>query len=596
MAVFISYARDDQPAVATLRRHIEQSDREIWLDENLTGGQDWWDTILSRIRECDIFLYALSLSSLRSRACEAELEYAQALGRPILPVMVASVEVKLAPPSVADRQIVDYRTPTPATPVPAETYLSLRKALDEMPAPGELPDPLPDPPPVPTTYLHREWEQINDEDLTFAQQAALVAKLRSLLEGDDRPVAIELLRKLRARPDVAQQVARDIDDLLVEVVEVEPPPQPPPPPRLSARFHPNELRSRRAARFALEARNDGEKGVTATLALTKERGPLSLQVDPRTMDVGPNATETAAVRVTPRTPLVVGRRREHPVRVGIATTGFQPVVVEATFVQEPWIRPWVAIVGPVLVALLVAVLLILPSPADRYADAVLRDAPLAFWRFDDSGPEAADSSSQGGHDGSYRGGVTPGESGPFRGATAASFDGVTGWVSVPPMTLAGNFTIEAWVLIEGEVSAEDHVVGRERCGENLLFFVEKLTMFDPPGTTEEECENRPRSEGSGGVNNRVASGHVAVPGEWTHWVVVRSEDAVAIYRNGEPDSECPGDTTPSGACQLPQVEPFLITAIGQGNGRFLGGSLAEVAVYDRALRSQAVKAHFDAVR
>ena len=367
VAVFISYARDDRPAVETLRRHIETPKREVWLDEKLTGGQKWWDTILSRIRDCDVFLYALSLDSLDSRACQAELGYAQDLGRPILPVMVAPVAVQLAPRRIAEMQIVDYTTPTPDTPVSLESALSLRNALDEMPAAGELPDPLPDPPPVPISYMDRERELIDGEELSYAEQTVLVAKLRALLDRkDDRPVAIELLKKLRKRPDVAQQVVRDIDALLVDVAPHKPPPVVRPAPRLSAELHPEVGRSRAGARFELEARNHGGTRVTATLAVTQESGALSLEVHPGTMNVAPGATNRAAVRVKPRAPVLVGGSRKHPVRVAIGSAGSDPLVAEATFVQEPWVRPWQAIGGLLVAMVLVAVVLVWlmrgPSP------------------------------------------------------------------------------------------------------------------------------------------------------------------------------------------------------------------------------------------
>lgn len=194
MAVFISYARSDRLAVDVLRRHIELSQREVWLDERLTGGQAWWDSILSQVRSCEVFLYALSPDSLDSRACRVEFDYAEALARPILPVMVREVAVQLAPPRIANTQIVDYTSPT------AESAMSLRNALDAMPRPPSLPDPLPDEPPVPISYLDHYRALIEGEDLTYAQQTALLAKLHPRpSDEDDRPVVVDLLRKLELR-------------------------------------------------------------------------------------------------------------------------------------------------------------------------------------------------------------------------------------------------------------------------------------------------------------------------------------------------------------------------------------------------------------
>ena len=78
MRTFISYARQDQAAVEALNADLERARVDVWMDEELTGGESWWDTILEQIRSCDLYIFALSPNSLRSRACKAELEYALA--------------------------------------------------------------------------------------------------------------------------------------------------------------------------------------------------------------------------------------------------------------------------------------------------------------------------------------------------------------------------------------------------------------------------------------------------------------------------------------------------------------------------------------
>ncbi len=48
----------------------------VWLDEELSGGQVWWDEILAKIRECEALLFLVSPSSVESEACLLELHYA----------------------------------------------------------------------------------------------------------------------------------------------------------------------------------------------------------------------------------------------------------------------------------------------------------------------------------------------------------------------------------------------------------------------------------------------------------------------------------------------------------------------------------------
>ena len=108
MTVFISYARKDRDLVDVLAHDIERAKHQVWLDHDLTGGQDWWDTILAQIRDCRLFMFVLTPDSIRSKACLAELRYAADLGRPIVPVMVREVAVQLAPQVIARAHIVDY--------------------------------------------------------------------------------------------------------------------------------------------------------------------------------------------------------------------------------------------------------------------------------------------------------------------------------------------------------------------------------------------------------------------------------------------------------------------------------------------------------
>lgn len=42
--VFISYARSDAERVDTLVEGLRQLRYDAWVDEELTGGQAWWDT------------------------------------------------------------------------------------------------------------------------------------------------------------------------------------------------------------------------------------------------------------------------------------------------------------------------------------------------------------------------------------------------------------------------------------------------------------------------------------------------------------------------------------------------------------------------
>ena len=79
-------------------------------------------------------------------------------------------------------------------------------------------------------------------------------------------------------------------------------------------------------------------------------------------------------------------------------------------------------------------------PLSAYAQAVLADDPVAYWRFDEtSGVNARDFSGHG-HDATYIGGVHLGAGGAIAGDsdTAATFDGATGYRLATQPRFAGE--------------------------------------------------------------------------------------------------------------------------------------------------------------
>ena len=81
MGVFVSYSSLDKDAAARLSEDLQDAAEQVWLDQRLGGGEAWWRAILEQIRGCDVFIFALSQNSIRSKPCQAELHYAQALGQ-----------------------------------------------------------------------------------------------------------------------------------------------------------------------------------------------------------------------------------------------------------------------------------------------------------------------------------------------------------------------------------------------------------------------------------------------------------------------------------------------------------------------------------
>src|SRR4051794_16028455 len=109
MNVFVSYARRDRESVEQLVALLKRAKNDVWFDSEIIGGQRWWDEILRHLRTCDVVLASISPDALRSKACKAELTYAAALGKVVLPVLVRDTNLDLAPAAIGTSNVVDFR-------------------------------------------------------------------------------------------------------------------------------------------------------------------------------------------------------------------------------------------------------------------------------------------------------------------------------------------------------------------------------------------------------------------------------------------------------------------------------------------------------
>ena len=224
-SVFVSYTRKDQEQVTSLLQGLRRLGYQVWYDQELSGGQAWWEAILGQIRGCDAVLLAVSPAGLESEACRAEIAYARQVGKAVLPVMVEAVLPALLPHDLAQLQLVDYTGRNP------NQVFELLAALRQLPGPAPLPDALPAPPPVPMSYLNRLSQMVERSVLDQDEQFAAVGGIKEALHDPElREGAIDLLRRFNRRKDLFRGPAREVEAMLAEVEPPSPPPLPPPPP------------------------------------------------------------------------------------------------------------------------------------------------------------------------------------------------------------------------------------------------------------------------------------------------------------------------------------------------------------------------------
>jgi TIR domain len=209
MILFLSYTRKDQSHIGPLAEGLRFASHDPWFDERLSGGEEWWQAILKRIRSSDVFVAVVSQASLASTACTREREYALRLGKPILPVAIEDVPTQALPPDLARRQIVDFATPD------MTAAFRLAGGINALPPTPSLPDPLPPEPEIPLSYLSDLSRLISAPTLTIDEQFAITGRLRDAVrDEEDFDAAIELGRLLQKRRDLYAVTERQLQEVL----------------------------------------------------------------------------------------------------------------------------------------------------------------------------------------------------------------------------------------------------------------------------------------------------------------------------------------------------------------------------------------------
>lgn len=194
MRLFISYARIDKPFCIQFVNILEV--HEVWYDQRLYAGQQWWKEILRRLDWCEGFIYLMSPDSVASEYCLKELEIAQRLGRVIIPVLIHS-ETQI-PAVLAELQYVEMLRG-----ISAENVKDLLNAIYLVEHPRKLSD---------VSQLEKIDQHATSSPVS--QHSKIVGMAASALENAEYDRAIFLLRQ--AKENGYQSRFINIDRLLQE--------------------------------------------------------------------------------------------------------------------------------------------------------------------------------------------------------------------------------------------------------------------------------------------------------------------------------------------------------------------------------------------
>ena len=142
--IFISYSRRDTAVVARLSQDLQRLNP--WFDRELVGAEEWWSSILAKIRSCDLFIFLMSRSSLDSAACKAELAYAVATHRRVLPISIDEVPTQTAPAAINAMNVKELSLDG------RDNLTEVQSTMLALPE-RDLPSPMPDEPEMPITDL-----------------------------------------------------------------------------------------------------------------------------------------------------------------------------------------------------------------------------------------------------------------------------------------------------------------------------------------------------------------------------------------------------------------------------------------------------------
>jgi len=218
---------------------------------------------------------------------------------------------------------------------------------------------------------------------------------------------------------------------------------------------------------------------------------------------------------------------------------------------------------------------VLRSSSLGYRTLVMASNPVSYWPLDADADDVV-----GSNNGTASStGVTFGVNGPWGADGAAAFDGTAGYISVPYTAdlNPAEFTVEVWALLADITSNTARMIVSSR-----------------NSTAGGYAVNRPGAAGSVASNLSTWTPQVITQApnafsgnHWVYLVGTFGGGQQQIYANGVLEATTPADSY--------VLNPSVMFAIGRdssGPSNLWSGSIAHVAIYDRALSANEIAAHY----
>jgi TIR domain len=92
--VFASYKRQDLLTVGNVLKQVRSFGVPVWYDVQIPGGSEWDEVIEERLSNSKALLAFLSAAAIESRYVRREIKFADALGRPVLAILMEDVQLR----------------------------------------------------------------------------------------------------------------------------------------------------------------------------------------------------------------------------------------------------------------------------------------------------------------------------------------------------------------------------------------------------------------------------------------------------------------------------------------------------------------------
>ena len=227
---------------------------------------------------------------------------------------------------------------------------------------------------------------------------------------------------------------------------------------------------------------------------------------------------------------------------------------------------------------------IIMSAGKNYADAVLADSPVSYWKLDEtSGTTAADA--VGSNNGTYTGGYTLNQTGiPSTGRPSVLFNGTSGYVDLgapAALNLTAAWTLEAWVYLTSTPNGAGIISEQYPSSGNVLY--ELGFGLSTSGANL-----------AGGYYTGsawyIATGGSLSLNAWHHVACTWDGTTLRLYADGAQVA-----TATPGAAPVAGINTLYIGRRHDASfNPFFPGRIDEAAIYSTALSAARILAHYNA--